>query len=71
MNHFHPNIKLTSTVDTNVAFLDVHIKNDNGILFTSVYHKDAGEADVLSFLSDHPRHMFNNIIKFALCRAVR
>ncbi len=43
MNHLHPNIKLTSQIDQNIAFLDVQIENHNGILFTAVHHKDAAE----------------------------
>jgi len=47
------------------------VENRNGSLFTSVYHKEAAEPHVLPFMSDHPRHMFSNIIQGALYRAVR
>ncbi|CAF4050299.1 unnamed protein product [Rotaria sp. Silwood2] len=70
-NQFHPNIKLTYTIAKNVPFLDVLVRNQNGILFSSVYHKPAAEPSLLSFLSDHPRHVFRNVIQTALMRAIR
>ncbi len=39
-------------------------------LITSVYHKPAAEPYVVPFTSDHPRHVFANIIQGALLRAV-
>jgi hypothetical protein len=53
-----------------VSFLDVFIKNKNGILATSVYRKDSTEPYIVSFRSDHPRHLFNNIIDGILTRAL-
>ncbi|CAF3018490.1 unnamed protein product, partial [Rotaria sp. Silwood2] len=35
------------------------------------YHKPAAEPYVTPFLSDHPRHVFKNIIENALTKAVR
>jgi hypothetical protein len=71
VNAYHPNIKLTRQIGTNVPFLDTLVSNNNGILSTSVYHKESTEPYVTPFLSDHPRHVFNNIVKGALVRAVR
>jgi hypothetical protein len=68
---YHPNIKLTRQIGKTVPFLDVLISNNNGILSTSVYHKPASEPCVVPFLSDHPRHVFSNIIEGALFRAIR
>ena len=70
-NSYHPNIKLHWEIGKCVAFLDLHINNTNGTLSTSVYHKDAAEPYVIPFKSDHPRHIFGNIIQGALVRAVR
>ncbi|CAF3751880.1 unnamed protein product [Rotaria sp. Silwood1] len=70
-NQFHPNIKLTYTMGKSVSFLDLLLTNNNGILSTSVYHKPSAEPAVLSFLSDHPRHVFRNVIQTALMRAIR
>ncbi|CAF1153815.1 unnamed protein product [Rotaria sordida] len=70
-NNWHPNIKLDYKIGKSLPFLDVLVTNNNGILETSVYHKPAGEPYVVPFISDHPRHVFGNIIQTALARAVR
>ena len=70
-NEFHPNIKLTHQLGKSVSFIDVFIENNNGTLVTSVYHKEAAEPYVVPFKSDHPRHIFKNIIDVALTRAIR
>ncbi|CAF3925968.1 unnamed protein product [Rotaria sp. Silwood1] len=70
-NTWHPNIKLDYKIDKSLPFLDVLLTNNNGILLTSVYHKPAAEPYVTPFLSDHPRHVFKNIIENALTKAVR
>jgi len=70
-NNSHPNIKLVRQVGTKVSFLDVLIENQDGILATSVFHKEAAEPYIVPFHSDHPRHIFANITDNALLRAVR
>jgi hypothetical protein len=70
-NHRHPNIKITSTIDNPISFLDVHVKNIDHNLITYVHQKDAAEPDVVPFRSDQPRHVFVNIIECALLRAIR
>ncbi len=70
-DNFHPNIKLVRKIGTNFPFLDVFIENNNGVLTTSVYHKEAAEPYIVPFKSDHPRHVFRNIIETALLRAIR
>jgi hypothetical protein len=70
-NSLHPNIKLVRQLGTSVSFLDVFIENNNGVLATSVYHKEAAEPYILPFKSDHPRHVFANIIDTALMRTIR
>ena len=70
-NKFHPNIKLIYTIARTISFLDILISNNNGILTSSVYHKPSAEPIILSFLSDHPRHIFRNVIQTILTRAVR
>ncbi len=54
-----------------MSFLDIFIENNSGILETSVYHKQAAEPYIVPCKSDHPRHVFNNIIDVALTRAMR
>jgi len=70
-NNSHPNIKLVRQIGTTVSFLDVLLKNQNGVLATSVFRKEAAEPYIVPFKSDHPRHVFNNIIDVALLRAMR
>ncbi|CAF4790911.1 unnamed protein product [Rotaria socialis] len=62
---------MEANIGSSVSFLDLFINNKNGILFTSVYHKPAAEPCVIPFISDHPRHVFSNIIQASLLRAVR
>ncbi|CAF1374247.1 unnamed protein product [Rotaria sordida] len=71
VNNLHPNIKSEYKIGKSVPFLDVLVKNNNGILASSVYHKPSAQPTVVSFLSDHPRHVFQNVIHTALTRAVR
>jgi hypothetical protein len=70
-NTWHPNIKLEYKIGKSLPFLDVLMTNNNGILSTSVYHKPTAEPYVVPFISDHPRHVFRNIIQTALTRAIR
>ncbi len=63
--------KLDYKISKSLPFPDVLLTNNNGILSTSVYHKPAAEPYVIPFISDHPRHVFNNIIKTSLTRAIR
>jgi len=70
-NTWHPNIKLDYTIGKSLPFLDVLLTNNNGTLSTSVYRKPAAEPYVTPFISDHPRHVFVNIVTTALARAMR
>jgi hypothetical protein len=70
-NNFHPNIKLVRQLGVSVPFLDVFIENKNGTLVTYVHHKEAAEPYLVPFKSDHPRHVFANIIDGGLIRAIR
>jgi hypothetical protein len=70
-NEWHTNIKFEYKIGKSLPFLDVLLTNNKGILSTSVYHKPAAEPYVIPFISDHPRHVFINVITTALARAVR
>ena len=70
-NRFHTNIKLVRRLGNSASFLDVFIANNDGILATSVYHKEVSELYIVLFKSDHPRLIFKNIIDAALIRAIR
>jgi len=67
----HPNIKLDYKIGKTLPFLDILLTNNNGILFTSVYHKPTAEPYVVPFLSDHSRHVFINIIQNNLKHALK
>ncbi|CAM4979264.1 unnamed protein product [Rotaria socialis] len=71
VNTWHPNIKLDYKIGNSLPFLDVQLTNNNGTLATSVYHKPAAEPYVTPFTSDHPRHVFANILKTSVERATR
>lgn len=70
-NEWHKNIKFEYKIGKSLPFLDVLLTYNNGTLSTSVYHKPAAEPYVTPFISDHPRHVFVNIITTALARVVR
>lgn len=70
-NTWHGNIKLDYKIGRCLPFLDLLVMNQNGILSTSVYHKPAAEPYIVPFISDHPRHVFGNVIQTALARAIR
>ena len=70
-NEQHQNIKLDYQIGQNIPFLDILVKNQHGTVISSVYHKPSAEPSILSFLSDHPRYVFQNIIQTALMRAIR
>ncbi|CAF3299545.1 unnamed protein product [Rotaria socialis] len=70
-NTWNPNIKLDYKINQSLPFLDLLLTNNNGTLATSVYHKPAAEPYITPFTSDHPRHVFANIIKTSLERATR
>jgi len=65
------NIRITRSMGSTIAFLDVLISNDHGQLKTSVFHKPAVEPYLLPYSSEHPRHTHCNTIKGALLRAIR
>ncbi|CAF2033398.1 unnamed protein product [Rotaria magnacalcarata] len=71
VNTWHPNIKLDYKIGSSLPFLDVQLTNNNGILSTCVYHKPSAEPYVTPFTFDHPRHVFSNIIKTSIERAIR
>ncbi|CAF5216433.1 unnamed protein product, partial [Rotaria magnacalcarata] len=54
-----------------LPFLDILLTNINGTLSTSAYHKPAAEPYVVPFISDHPRHVFENIVQTSLRRAIK
>ncbi|CAF1549489.1 unnamed protein product, partial [Rotaria sp. Silwood1] len=70
-NHFDENIKLSENIGVTADFLDLHIENRDGELFTTVYQKPSYEPYYLPLSSIHPLHMKKNIIFTMLLRAIR
>jgi hypothetical protein len=65
------NIQTTSTIGQSAEYLDVSVKNKDGQLKTSVYHKSAVETYILPYQSYHPRHIHRNNSYVTLLRAAR
>lgn len=70
-NRIDENIKLSAEISQSVNFLDVLIKNIDGHLSTSVYHKPSHEPYFLPFDSTHAMFMKKNIPYGAIIRAIR
>ncbi|CAF4772568.1 unnamed protein product [Rotaria sp. Silwood2] len=70
-SYFDENIKLSENIGITADFLDLHIENRDGKLFTTVYQKPSYEPYYLPFNSIHPLHMKKNIIFTLLLRALR
>ncbi|CAF1199834.1 unnamed protein product [Rotaria sordida] len=70
-NHFDVNIKLSEKIGSTADFLDLHMENRDGQLFTTVYQKPCYEPYYLPFNSVHPLHMKKNIIFTMFLRTIR
>ncbi|CAF1516179.1 unnamed protein product, partial [Adineta ricciae] len=70
-NQFDSNIRLSANISLHANFLDLHIENQNGQLFTNVYHKPSYEPYYLPFNSIPPLHMKKNIPFAMFLRAIR
>jgi len=70
-NKFDENIKLSANIGSTANFLDLHMENRDGQLFTIVYQKPSYEPYYLPFNSIHPLHMKKNIPYAMLLRAIR
>ncbi|CAF5037179.1 unnamed protein product [Rotaria sp. Silwood1] len=70
-NHFDENIKLSENIGSTANFLDLHIENQDGVLFTSIFQKPSYEPYYLPFNSIHPLHMKKNIVFTMLLRTIR
>ncbi|CAF4533708.1 unnamed protein product [Rotaria sp. Silwood2] len=70
-NHFDENIKLSENIGVMVDFLDLHMENQDGQLFTTIFQKSSYEPYYLPFNSIHPLHMKKNIVFTMLLRAIR
>ncbi len=60
-NKFDINIKLLANISLTADFLDLHMENKAGELYTTVYHKPSYEPYYLPFNSVHSLYMKKNI----------
>ncbi|CAF1422265.1 unnamed protein product, partial [Rotaria sp. Silwood1] len=70
-NRFDENIKLSENIGSTANFLDLHIENQDGVLFTSIFQKPSYEPYYLPFNSIHPLHMKKNVVFTMLLRTIR
>jgi hypothetical protein len=69
LNRQHPDIQLISSIDTSVHFLDAHIENRKGSLYTRVYHDSTTQRFLLPYAVGHPRLVHRQWFQLALLRA--
>ncbi|CAF1307635.1 unnamed protein product [Didymodactylos carnosus] len=69
-NEFDSNIKLLANINLKANFLDLYMENQDGTLFSSIYHKPSYEPYYLPFNSTYPLHMKNNISFTMLLRGI-
>jgi hypothetical protein len=70
-NKFDLNIQLSADISSAANFLDLHMENKDGKLYTTVYHKPSYEPYYLPFNSIHPIHIKTNIPYTMLLRTIR
>ena len=70
-NTFDSNINLSANISSTADFLDLHMENRDGKLYTTVYHKPSYEPYYLPFNSVHPLHLQKNIPFTMFLRAIR
>ena len=63
------NIQFISSMGKTVHFLNVYIVNNNGQLYTRVYHNPNQQQFLLPFVTDHPRLIHRQWFRYALIRA--
>ncbi|CAF4710620.1 unnamed protein product [Rotaria sp. Silwood1] len=64
-------MKLSENIGSTADFLDLHMENQDGQLFTTVYQNPSYESYYLPFNSIHPLHMKKNIIFTMFLRTSR
>ncbi len=69
LNEQNPDIQLTTSVGVHVHFLHAYIENQQGLLYTRVYHDPMIQPFLLPYASDHPRLVHRQWFRFALVRA--
>ena len=67
----HPAIRLKTSIGRCVHYLNIHIENRNGQLFTRIYHPEKRRSLALPFVIGHARVQHGYWFRSALIRAVQ
>ncbi|CAF1322835.1 unnamed protein product [Adineta steineri] len=67
----HAHIEFDIKIDSTVQFLDVHVSNYHGTLFTRVYHDSNSQKYTLPYVIGNSRSAHSHWLRSALIRAVR
>jgi hypothetical protein len=67
----HPDIRITTSIGSNVLFLNAYIENQKGQLATRVYHEPTIQQYVLPYVVGHPRITYRQWFRSGLIRAAR
>jgi hypothetical protein len=74
INALHPMIKLTHNYnlkEKSTVFLDTNVHIKNGKIVTDLYRKETDKVQYLLPNSNHPSHIFKNILFSLALRIVR
>lgn len=66
----HSNVHLQISIAFNVQFLHAYIENQNGQLYTRVYHHPALHNYTLPYVIGHPKYEYSDWFRSALIRAI-
>ncbi|CAF1097680.1 unnamed protein product [Adineta ricciae] len=69
LNYEHPDVRITYSTGLNVHFLNVYIENQNGKLYTHIYHDPKKQPFLLPYVTGHPRLIHRQWFRYSLIRA--
>ena len=67
----YPNVKVQAKMGFKSQFLNAHIENQNGTLYSCVYHDPNSQKYTLPYVIGHPKVAHSHWFRSALIRAVR
>ena len=66
----HPNVCFQFTTGVNIRFMDAHIENRRGSLYSQVHHNPDSSRYLLPYVTGHSVSNHSDWLRFALVRAV-
>jgi hypothetical protein len=66
----YPNVHVQTSFRSSVRFMDAHVENQNGTLFTRIYSEPTKRSYTLPYVSGHPKLNYAHWFRSALLRAV-